>query len=123
MRLFATSDLHTDYRENFRWLQEISSSEYRHDALIVAGDISDRFEIIRDTLQLLRNKFRRLLFTPGNHELWVRGVDYNSIEKLQRVLELCRKLDVSTSPVRFEEFWVVPLFSWYDGIFDPHSSG
>ena len=119
MRLFATSDLHTDYKENFRWLQEISDSEYRHDALIVAGDISDRPEIIRDTLQLLRSKFRHLLFTPGNHELWVRSVEYNSIEKLHRVLRLCAELNVSTSPVRFDKFWVVPLFSWYDGVFDP----
>jgi len=118
MRLFATSDLHTDYKENFRWLQEISDSDYLNDALIVAGDISDRPEIIRDTLQLLRSKFRYLLFTPGNHELWVRGVEYDSIEKLQRVLQLCANLNVITSPVRFDDFWVVPLFSWYDGGFE-----
>jgi Calcineurin-like phosphoesterase len=122
MRLFATSDLHTDYKENFRWLGEISDSEYRDDALIVAGDISDRLETIRDTLALLRSKFRHLLFTPGNHELWVRDAEYDSIEKLQRVLELCADLSVSTSPVRFEEFWVVPLFSWYDGVFDAEMS-
>jgi calcineurin-like phosphoesterase family protein len=123
MRVFATSDLHTDYRENVRWLEQISRSDYRNDALIVAGDISDRFEVIRDTLQLLRSRFRHLLFTPGNHELWVRTAEYDSIEKLRRVLELCRELDVSTSPVRFDNFWVVPLFSWYDGIFDPQLSG
>ena len=119
MRLFATSDLHTDYKDNLRWLAEISNSDYRDDALIVAGDISDRLEIIRETLGLLRSKFRHLLFTPGNHELWVRGAEYDSIEKLQRVLKLCAELDVSTSPVRFADFWVVPLFSWYDGDFDP----
>jgi hypothetical protein len=122
MRLFATSDLHTDYKDNFRWLAEISDSDYRDDALIVAGDISDRLEIIRDTLQLLRSKFRKLLFTPGNHELWVRDAEYDSIEKLQRVLELCAELEVSTSPVRFEGFWVVPLFSWYDGVFETEPS-
>jgi len=119
MRVFATSDLHTDYKENFRWLGEISDSKYRDDALIVAGDISDRLEIIRDTLKLLRSKFRHLLFTPGNHELWVRNAEYDSIEKLKRVLKLCAELNVSTNPVRFEQFWVVPLFSWYDGVFDP----
>ena len=119
MRLFATSDLHTDYRENFRWLEEISGSDYRYDALIVAGDISDRPEIIRDTLQLLRSKFRHLLFTPGNHELWVRDTEDDSIKKLQRVLQLCADLNVSTEPVRFNDFWVVPLFSWYDGVFEP----
>lgn len=119
MRLFATSDLHTDYKENFRWLQELSGTEYRDDALIVAGDISDRLEIIRETLLLLRGKFRQLLYTPGNHELWVRGAEINSLEKLQLVLDLCDELDISTKPLRFENFWVVPLFSWYDGVFEP----
>ena len=55
--------------------QELSDTEYRDDALIVAGDVSDRLEIIRETLLLLRSKFRHLLFTPGNHELWVRNAD------------------------------------------------
>ena len=118
MRLFATSDLHTDYRENFRWLEEISNTDYRDDALIVAGDISDRMELIRDTLLLLRGKFRRLFFTPGNHELWVRGADYDSLEKLRRVLKLCDELDVTTTPLRLQNVWVVPLFSWYDGVFN-----
>lgn len=118
MRLFATSDLHTDYKDNFRWLEELSATDYRDDALIVAGDISDRLETIRETLLLLRGKFRRLLFTPGNHELWVRAAAYDSIEKLQRVLNLCEELDVVTTPLQLQNLWVVPLFSWYDGIFD-----
>lgn len=122
MRLFATSDLHTDYKENFRWLQEISDSEYRDDALIVAGDISDRLETMRETLLLLRAKFRTLFFTPGNHELWVRGVDYDSIGKLNRVLELCDELDVITEPARLDDVWIVPLFSWYDGVFEEDDS-
>jgi 3',5'-cyclic AMP phosphodiesterase CpdA len=74
MRLFATSDLHSDYKENFNWLTELSDTAYRDDALIVAGDVSDRLDIIRETLLLLRAKFRHVLFTPGNHELWVRNV-------------------------------------------------
>lgn len=118
MRLFATSDLHTDYKENLRWLEELSDVDYRADALIVAGDISDRFEVIRETLLLLRRKFRHLLFTPGNHELWVRGAHYDSVEKFKRVLSLCDELGVVTAPLRLEKLWVVPLFSWYDGIFD-----
>jgi hypothetical protein len=119
MRLFATSDLHTDYKDNLRWLETLSDSDYRDDALIVAGDISDRLEVIRDTLLLLRSKFRHVLYTPGNHELWVRGVEYDSIEKLQLILKLCDELEVSTTPQHFEDLWVVPLFSWYDGASDP----
>lgn len=122
MRLFATSDLHTDYKENLRWLKELSATSYRSDALIVAGDISDRMEVIRETLELLRAKFRYVLYTPGNHELWVRGAGFDSLEKLQRVLDLCTEIDVTTSPLRLKDLWVVPLFSWYDAIFDDDMS-
>ena len=119
MRVFATSDLHTDYKENFRWLAELSDTEYRDDALIVAGDISDRIEVIRETLLLLRSKFRHLLFTPGNHELWVRNGELDSIEKLNQILRLCDELGVITKPLHLDELWIVPLFSWYDGVYDP----
>jgi calcineurin-like phosphoesterase family protein len=118
MRLFATSDLHTDYKENLRWLQELSDTAYRNDALIVAGDISDRLEVIRETLLLLRTRFRHVLFTPGNHELWVRSAGHDSIEKLRQVLKLCEEIDVATTPQRLDNLWVVPLFSWYDGFLE-----
>ena len=119
MRVFATSDLHTDYKENFLWLTELSNTAYRDDTLIVAGDVSDRLEIIRETLLLLRSKFRHVLFTPGNHELWVRNTKITSIDKLQEVLNLCEELNVATTPQRFDDLWIVPLFSWYDGVYSP----
>lgn len=119
MRVFATSDLHTDYRENFVWLTQLSDSAYRDDTLIVAGDISDRIEIIRETLLLLRAKFRSVLFTPGNHELWVRNGEFNSIDKLNEILRLCDDLGITTKPLRLDDLWIVPLFSWYDGVYDP----
>jgi len=119
MRVFATSDLHTDYKENFLWLTQLSDTAYRDDTLIVAGDISDRLEIIRETLLLLRSKFRHVLFTPGNHELWVRNSEYDSIEKLHQILQLCDSLAVATKPLHLDDLWIVPLFSWYDGVYDP----
>src|SRR5215212_6201683 len=105
MRVFATSDLHTDYKENFLWLTQLSDTAYRDDTLIVAGDISDRLEIIRETLLLLRSKFRHVLFTPGNHELWVRNSEYDSIEKLQQILQLCDSLAVATKPLHLDDLW------------------
>lgn len=118
MRVFATSDLHTDYKENFSWLTQLSDTAYRDDTLIVAGDVSDRLEIIRETLLLLRSKFRHLLFTPGNHELWVRNVEFDSIEKLNQILRLCDELGVTTKPLHLDDLWIVPLFSWYDGVYN-----
>jgi hypothetical protein len=119
MRVFATSDLHTDYKENLRWLAQLSDAKYRHDTLIVAGDVSDRLEVIRQTLLLLRSKFRYVLFTPGNHELWVRNTEINSIDKLNQILQLCEEIDVVTKPLRLDDLWIVPLYSWYDGVYDP----
>ena len=119
MRVFATSDLHTDYKENFLWLSQLSDKDYRDDTLIVAGDISDRLEVMRETFRLLRSKFQHVFFTPGNHELWVRNGEFSSIEKLHQILDLCDTLGIVTQPLRLEHLWIVPLFSWYDGVFEP----
>jgi Icc-related predicted phosphoesterase len=123
MRLYATSDLHTDFRENWLLLKQLSEVAYRNDALIVAGDIADKIETIENTLALLRSKFRQVFYLPGNHELWVRNDNCDSIEKLQRVLEVCEKLSVHVRPAKAAGLWVVPLFSWYDAAFDVENAG
>lgn len=118
MRILAISDLHTDFRENLRLIEQIPASLYSGDVLIVAGDIADNTEIIKRTLSLLRSRFKTVLYMPGNHELWVRGEEYDSIEKLFRILSLCHSLDIQTTPTKINDLWVVPLFSWYDSEFD-----
>lgn len=117
MRLFAASDLHADFKENRLLLKQLSDVAYKKDGLIVAGDIADQFEIIKETLSLLCSKFRSLFFTPGNHELWVRTDNCNSIEKLHRILALCDLLGIHTRPAKIDDVWIVPLFSWYDSAF------
>lgn len=123
MRIFAGSDLHTDFKENRLLLARMSKSAYREDALLVAGDIADRLDIIAETLMLLRARFAQVFYVPGNHELWVRDGRGDSIEKLARVIEVCERLGVSTRPGRAGDCWVVPLFSWYDEGFDVDGSG
>jgi hypothetical protein len=41
LRVFAISDLHTDFSENMQWIQGLPPSAHRDDVLIVAGDVSD----------------------------------------------------------------------------------
>jgi predicted phosphodiesterase len=118
MRIFVTSDLHTDFKENRELIERLSGVAYQNDALIVAGDVADQLEIIRDTLKLLRAKFQRVFFMPGNHELWIRTDDCDSIQKLQNIIALCDHLGVDTRPAKIFDTWIVPLFSWYDSIFD-----
>lgn len=122
MRVFAISDLHTDFAANWKLVQKISPDDYKQDALVVAGDIADRFAVISRTLGLLRSRFARVFYVPGNHELWVRTDNCHSVEKLNRILALCNDLGVETRPARVGAIWIVPLFSWYDSAYDEDGS-
>jgi 3',5'-cyclic AMP phosphodiesterase CpdA len=123
MRILAISDLHTDFHENKLLLEQLSDVSHRRDILIVAGDISDRLDTLRSTLALLRAKFMKVFYVPGNHELWVRHEAYSSVEKFFRVLALCESLDIRTGPAKVDSVWIVPLFSWYEPQFDGDNSG
>src|SRR5262245_14021548 len=114
MRIFAISDLHTDFTENWKALQQISSYDYRDDVVIVAGDIGDELGLIERTLRLLERTFRQVFYVPGNHELWVRTDQCHSLEKFSKVLSLCNGVGIYTRPARAGEIWIVPLFSWYE---------
>jgi hypothetical protein len=114
MRIFAVSDLHTDFKENRLLLERLSREEYTRDVLLVAGDIADRLEVIGETLSLLRTRFARVFYTPGNHELWTRNETGDSVDKYFRVVELCGRLGVATSPEKQGGVWIVPLLSWYE---------
>lgn len=114
MRIFAISDLHTDFRENRLLLKQLSREEYTQDVLLVAGDIAERLEVIGETLTLLRSRFASVFYTPGNHELWTRDDGCDSVEKFFRVIELCRRIGVSTSAGKQQGVRIVPLLSWYE---------
>ena len=123
MRILAISDLHTDFHENMSLLEQLSDVTYQRDILIAAGDISDRLNTLKSTLALLRAKFMKVFYVPGNHELWVRKEGYSSVEKFFRVLALCESLDIQTGPEKVGTAWIVPLFSWYEPQFDDDNSG
>lgn len=118
MRIFAFSDLHSDFAENRLLLQRLSSVRYLEDTVVVAGDIADDLKVIDWTLRVLRSKFGKVFYVPGNHELWVRNTPGNSIEKFHQILSLCDRIGIFTRPAQAGETWIVPLFSWYDASFD-----
>ena len=119
MAIFAISDLHADNRANRELIQSISTTRYQTDHLIVAGDISNRLDVIRPTLQALKQRFRSVFFVPGNHEMWVSKDDDDSIRKFEQILAVCADLGIFTSPALVDGAWVVPLFSWYEASFYP----
>ncbi|MCP4715748.1 MAG: metallophosphoesterase, partial [Deltaproteobacteria bacterium] len=118
MRIFALSDIHADYSENMEWVSGLSAVDFTDDVLLLAGDISHKLDLLKWTLELLRSKFARLFFVPGNHDLWVRGNGCaDSIEKYRIIMATCAEMDVLTRPTQLGSSgggpWVVPLASWY----------
>ena len=100
-RVFAVSDIHADHPENMQWVFSLPCNRYRNDALIVAGDVSDDLETLARALGGLRERFGRVLFVPGNHELWVhRGECEDSWEKFCLIQALCDRLDIGMLPER-----------------------
>jgi Icc-related predicted phosphoesterase len=118
MRIFAISDLHIDYKENRDWISGLSGQEYINDVLIVAGDICDKPKELIRTFITLRKKFRRVLFVPGNHDLWVTRTDCNdSVLSYENIINIAREHDIDTQPVTMGKLTIIPLLGWYDYTF------
>jgi 3',5'-cyclic AMP phosphodiesterase CpdA len=121
--LLATSDLHVSHAGNREVVEGIRPTA-DGDWLIVAGDIADRVADIEWTLRLLRDRFERVIWAPGNHELWTVSrdeVQLRGVERYRHLVELCRGLDVLTPEDEYpiwsgedEELVVAPLFLLYD---------
>ncbi|MEX2130135.1 MAG: metallophosphoesterase [Pseudohongiellaceae bacterium] len=115
MRIFAISDLHVDYPENLDWIESAIDQSCQHDLLILAGDVSDDLALLRRIFLFLTRKFLKVLFVPGNHELWLRdGSEDCSLRKFASVRKLCNETGVIDSLYVHGHITFVPLFSWYD---------
>lgn len=119
MRVFVISDLHVDYEPNAQWVRDLSLADYRHDVLIVAGDVSDRLDRLQDCLETLARRFRQVLFVPGNHDLWVRldPPELDSFGKFELVRAAARSAGASMDVFHQGTLSIVPLLGWYDGSF------
>ncbi|MYS05820.1 metallophosphoesterase [Streptomyces sp. SID6041] len=127
-QLLAISDLHIGYKEN-RALVEKLAPDSDDDWLIVAGDVAETTADIRWALERLASRFRKVLWTPGNHELWADPEDPATLcgtARYEHLVDLCRELGVTT-PEDPYPVWdgpggpvaVAPLFLLYDYSFLP----
>jgi 3',5'-cyclic AMP phosphodiesterase CpdA len=129
MRLYALSDLHIEHRQNREALTALRA--HKQDWLILAGDVSDSVAGLSWTLDVLAPKFARLLWVPGNHELWTGSADgerERGEARYQRLVQVCRERSVLTPEDPFPE-WplrvqgnavrIALLFLLYDYSFAP----
>ena len=124
--LLAISDLHIGYQENRRIVEElrpVSDSDW----LLVAGDVSEKVSDVEWALRLLGDRFEKVVWAPGNHELWTHPSDPVQLrgeERYRHLVEMCRNLGVVT-PEDPYPIWtgpggpvtVAPLFVLYDYTF------
>ena len=127
-RLLAVSDLHVRYPEN-RAVADGLAPTSDGDWLIVAGDVAEQADDVIEILRRLRDRFVRVIWVPGNHELWTRTKDPVSLRgehRYRHLVRACRELDVTTPEDEFP-VWpgaggpvvVAPLFLLYDYTFLP----
>jgi 3',5'-cyclic AMP phosphodiesterase CpdA len=130
-RLLAVSDLHVRYPDNRAVVDGLHPTD-DGDWLIVAGDVAEQVGDVEWVLGLLRERFERVIWVPGNHELWTRTKDPVPLRGEQRyrhLVETCRGLDVLTPEDPFPVWTgpggpatVAPLFVLYDYSFLPEGT-
>jgi len=125
-KLLALSDLHVGYPENRRALADLSPR--RDDWLILCGDVADTPEQLVTAFELLQPKFARLLWVPGNHELWSlpRPGALRGVARYEQLVALCRAHGVATPEDPYLVWedergprWLILLFLLYDHSFRP----
>ena len=116
MRIFAVSDIHIDYDANAKWVEGLSAADYQDDVLILAGDVTDTGRLLAWCLGTLAKRFRKVLFVPGNHDLWVIRDDAwkTSLQKFDDVCDMVESSGASMQPYRERGVSIVPLLTWYD---------
>jgi 3',5'-cyclic AMP phosphodiesterase CpdA len=127
-RLLALSDLHVSFPENRKLVEELRP-ESAADWLLLAGDVGELFAGIEWALRTLSARFAKVVWTPGNHELWTHKEDPVQLRGEARYLalvEMCRGLGIVT-PEDPYPVWpgpagpvtIAPLFLLYDYTFLP----
>ncbi|SMF69301.1 3',5'-cyclic AMP phosphodiesterase CpdA [Tistlia consotensis] len=129
MRLLAISDLHLANPSNREAVEALPA--FPDDWLILAGDIAERLDQIESLFALLAPRFAKVIWVPGNHELWTMpgesgAGDLAGEAKYRALVALARNHGVVT-PEDPYPLWtgpggpcvVAPLFLLYDYSFRP----
>ncbi len=127
MKLYAVSDLHLAQRAHRRSLEALPA--YPEDWLILAGDIGETADQLSYALQILTRRFDRLIWVPGNHDLWTLPAEsggLRGVAKYQHLVSICRDYGVLTPedpyvlwPGEGTQYLLVPTFLLYDYSFRP----
>lgn len=127
-RLLATSDLHVAYPENRAAVADLHP-ERDGDWLIVAGDVGEMVADVEWALATLSARFAKVIWAPGNHELWTPRDDPVQLRgdaRYRHLVQICRRLGVVTPEDPYpvwradgDAVLIAPLLVLYDHTFRP----
>jgi 3',5'-cyclic AMP phosphodiesterase CpdA len=127
MKLYAISDLHVGFDAN-RALWE-TLHPHPDDWILLGGDLGETEAHLRTVVELAVARFARVLWIPGNHELWTLPSERHGLRgeaRYLRFVEVCRELGAVTPEDEYP-IWrgpggpcaIAPLFLLYDYTFRP----
>ena len=118
MRLVLTSDLHVEHHPEVIPLVAERVQALRPDVLIVAGDLTHDLDTLEAALTRLAGAAPRLVFIPGNHDLWCAAEGPNSRDKYEREIPArCARAGVIAlqhEPVELDGVVFCGSTGWYD---------
>jgi len=113
-----TSDLHVEHHPDVVPLVGERVRALRPDVLVVAGDVSSQLPTLEAALAALRASAPRLLFVPGNHDLWTRPGEPSSRERYEREIPAaCARAgadSIGDAPVDIGGVVFCGVTGWYD---------
>jgi hypothetical protein len=65
-------------------------------------------------LSLFKDRFSRVFYVPGNHDLWTVNFAGDSLQKEEKIIQTALAAGVEMKPARVGEYYIVPLYGWYD---------
>ncbi|KAF2724265.1 Metallo-dependent phosphatase [Polychaeton citri CBS 116435] len=68
MNLYAIADLHLSYKSNREDWAKLQARP--DDGLIIAGDIGESVQVMREAFHIAKARFKMVWWVPGNHELY-----------------------------------------------------
>jgi len=126
-RLLAISDLHLDHSANREALHRMVARP--NDWLLIAGDVGHGIDHLRVCFDWLVPRFARVVWTPGNHDLWARPGRPNEtrgVSRYDQLIGIARSYGVITPEDPFPVFnglggplLIAPIFALYDYSFRP----
>lgn len=127
-RLWAIADIHLSYKQNREELEKLEPRA--NDGLILAGDLGESAEHLREAFSKATQCFRQVFWCPGNHELYTlptqKDTGARGEQKYEECVKIAREFGVKTPEDEYT-LWkgeggpalIAPIFTLYDYSFRP----